>query len=132
MWGPQTIPTTVIHIFPAECCRFSSLLVVLCLRNSHQFSQKSPSEFVFQICAGSFVYALNGGLYGLGSHVRDMPGGAFKVGDTLSLIYVPHTGTIRASKNGEVPQLIFSSIPRNWVPTVCISGPRVAWLVVEQ
>jgi hypothetical protein len=78
------------------------------------------------------VYALNGGLYGLGSHVRDMPGGGFKVGETLTLIYTPQTGTIRASKNGDVPQLIFSAVPRGWVPTVCISGPRVTWVVVDK
>jgi hypothetical protein len=90
--------------------------------------------------SGSFVYAHNGGLSGIGMrHLGDSNqlagGGQFRANDTLSLVYRPGAagataGTLHASRQGAAPQLIFSGLAHDLVPVACFGDQGACWRVV--
>ncbi len=79
---------------------------------------------------GSFVYADNGYLYGLG-HGSTVPGGRIAVGATLSLRYDPARGTMHARVNGGAEHLCFTSLRNDLVPAVCFYDQNATCAIVD-
>jgi hypothetical protein len=90
--------------------------------------------------SGSFVYARDGDLYGIGTqHLagsnQRLAGGRFQANETLSLVYRPGAagataGTLHASRQGAAPQLIFSGLAHDLVPVACFHDQGACWRVV--
>ena len=89
--------------------------------------------------SGSFVYAWNGSLRGIGTrHLGEsnqLAGGRFQANETLSLVYRPGAagataGTLHASRQGAAPQLIFSGLAHDLVPVAIFGEQGVCWRVV--
>jgi hypothetical protein len=74
---------------------------------------------------GSFVYAVNGALWGLGTKGSTLPGGAIPVGATLSLRYDPARGTMHARVNGGAEHPCFTDLRNDLVPAVCLYNQNV-------
>ncbi len=88
--------------------------------------------------SGSFVYAFDGALAGIGTKQGSkVAGGMFEANETMSLVYRPGAagataGTLHASRQGAAPQLIFSGLAHDLVPVACFGDCWGAcWRVVD-
>ncbi len=91
--------------------------------------------------SGSFVYANDGALRGIGTQQlaasnQALAGGRFQANETLSLVYRPGAagamaGTLHASRQGAAPQLIFSGLAHDLVPVAMFHDQGACWRVVE-
>ncbi len=80
---------------------------------------------------GSFVYAVNGTLWGLGTKDGNLPGGALPAGGTISLRYDPARGTMHARVNGGAEVLCFTRLRNDLVPAVYFYGQNATCSLVD-
>ena len=80
---------------------------------------------------GSFVYAVTGNLFGLGTKGSNLPGGTIPAGSTVSLRYDPARGTMHARVNGGAEHPCFTDLRNDLVPAVCLYNQNATCAIVD-
>ncbi len=80
---------------------------------------------------GSFVYAYNGTVHGLGTKGSTLPGGDIPVRGNISLRYHPARGTMHARVNGGAEHACFTGLRDDLVPAVCFYDQNATCTIVD-